>query len=116
MTDQAPTFNGVILRGMQYRGVTGWMEKVQTLGLMLEREPTNQHHSNAVKVVTETNEHIAYIGREYADEIAPFMDTGIFFTCVCTGLHDDFFPLVNISPLVGTAKTEKVGNEELIDG
>lgn len=42
----------------------------------LRREPDNPHDKNAIKVVTQSGHRIGYIGRYWAAQIAPHMDTG----------------------------------------
>jgi hypothetical protein len=50
----------------------------------LERDPFNQHDTNAIKVIY-SDHHIGYIAREPASFIASYMDDGISFTGAVTG-------------------------------
>ncbi|NNC71599.1 MAG: hypothetical protein HKN78_01845 [Sphingomonadaceae bacterium] len=44
--------------------------------LALEREPTNEHDPNAVKVVTRSGECVGYVERSVAQDIAASLDEG----------------------------------------
>ena len=77
MTSPA-TFNDIIIRGMHHRGAFA-KQYVAALEpgdiLHLEREPDNQHDSNAIKVLTpEDHQHIGYIGGEHTQFIAYYID------------------------------------------
>lgn len=57
--------------------------------LKLVREPGNVYDINAIKVDTEDGRQIGYIGKQYAEILAPMMDMGKRFSAVVedTGLH-----------------------------
>ena len=57
--------------------------------LKLQREPSNIYDINAIKVMTEDNRQIGYIGKQYAEILSPMMDMGKGFSVVVedTGLH-----------------------------
>lgn len=57
--------------------------------LILERERNNKYDINAIMVKTVEGEQIGYIGKDYAQVIAPIMDSGRGFTAVVedTGSH-----------------------------
>ena len=49
--------------------------------LFLEREPENPYDCNAVKLLTIAGEHVGYVGRELAEDLAQAMDNGINYQC-----------------------------------
>ena len=48
--------------------------------LVLEREPDNQYDANAIKVMLE-HFHLGYVGKEFAVDMAPLLDTEDEYTC-----------------------------------
>ncbi len=81
MTDKPPAFEYVPLRGTYYRGNFA-IQCARSLmsgdGLIVVREPSNSHDCNAIQVFYE-HQCIGYVGREYACDIAPWMDQGWYF-------------------------------------
>ena len=105
--NEAPTFSGIPCRGCYHRGPSGCMiVKILVEGspILLEREPHNKYDKNTIKVIEpETNTFFGYIGREYAAEIAPWMDRGVFFSCHKTGLVG-CQTIVKLIPIKGQEK------------
>lgn len=92
MTDKAPTVEAKI-RGSRILGREGALTyagvRIGT-GLLLTREPTNPVDPNAIIVSTE-EQAIGYVGREWARQVAPWIDKGWVYTGVvireCTRQH-----------------------------
>lgn len=66
--------------GVYYRLPTYEIRKLQDrlpIGVWLQREKSNSHDPNAIKVMGE-GRHIGYLSRQVAAEIAPRMDRGEF--------------------------------------
>lgn len=60
--------------------------------LVLERDPQNYYDTNAIKVLTDDNRQIGYLGQRLAEELAPLMDAGQEIECELkevTGLDQD---------------------------
>lgn len=57
--------------------------------LELRREPNNMYDINAIMVITEDGQQIGYIGKQYAEILAPMVDMGRTFTAIVkdTGTH-----------------------------
>ena len=74
-----------LLRGTNFRPIEAKV-RVQELTeghvLTLEREPYNEHDSNAIKVIDPESEiFLGYVAKEVACELAPEMDAGMFVSC-----------------------------------
>ena len=74
-----------LLRGVNFRPIEAKV-RVQELteghALTLEREPYNEHDSNAIKVIDPESEiFLGYVAKEVACELAPEMDAGMFVSC-----------------------------------
>jgi hypothetical protein len=73
------------LRGTSFRPITAKTIVAGFQGgeaLLIEREPHNQFDPNAIMVLDpETREHLGYVAKEVAVELAPMMDEGRFFSC-----------------------------------
>lgn len=101
----------VILRGVNFRPLSA-KEIVNRLvegdGLELEREPFNQYDPNAIKVLDpESKEHLGYVSKEHAVEIAPLMDNGQAFDATVTGFMKVGMPILTLTEI-----GEEVGEEE----
>lgn len=57
--------------------------------LILQREPNNIYDIHAIMVLTQDGQQIGYIGKQYAEILAPMMDGGRIFTAEVddTGTH-----------------------------
>lgn len=64
------------------------------------READNQHHSNAIKIVTDNGAHIGYINRELADKIAPIMDKHRFQKEIIGEIHS-IYRIKNEPSIIG---------------
>lgn len=111
-----PSFHGVAVRGINKLGPMALMyARILTKGdgLTTEREPTNPHDARAIRVF-HGMQHIGYIGREFAFEIAPWMDRGIVFTTHMTGVHGAWaiVSLVPISRAPREVKKSKAADRE----
>jgi hypothetical protein len=89
-----------VLRGLSFRPLAA-KEIANALtegsGLKLEREPHNQFDPNAIKVLDpDTEEHLGYVAKEHAIEIAPLMDQGHIFDCTVTGFMKVGMPILTI--------------------
>jgi hypothetical protein len=79
-------FNDVLVVGMHFRERDGIPAKsivanlVPPATLQLEREPENAYDAFAIKVLY-NDQHIGYIEAAVACYIAPWMDSGIEYTC-----------------------------------
>ena len=91
MTDQEPPeFHGIPTRGCRLAGVSACVI-IHTMDageqILVEREPTNPVDKNAIKVIVDDDDFngwFGYVGREYAAEIAPWMDRGVVFMVYTT--------------------------------
>lgn len=84
MTDRAPTVRAWV-RGSALPGRGSPRRYARVLsgeGLLLEREPSNPAHSNAILVCTEDGP-VGYIQRDKADILAPWLDKGWVYHTVC---------------------------------
>lgn len=50
-------------------------------GVMVEREPSNPRHSNAIRVLRDDNKFLGYLDRVSADQMAPHIDKGVIYLC-----------------------------------
>lgn len=64
--------------------------------LLLEAEPTNSYHANAVKVLDDEGNHLGYIERDQADEIAPLLAEGAKATAVVQSFLSELKPHLRI--------------------
>lgn len=94
----------VILRGVNFRPpsareiVTNLEEGTK---LTLEREPDNQHDSNAIRVIEpNSGEWIGFVAKEIAAELAPLMDAGAPTTCIVQGFMRVGMPILQIEAQV----------------
>jgi hypothetical protein len=82
VSDQPPSFTGIPCRGCFYTPAGCMIVEIMPKGapVICQRQPDNPYDSNAIMVLNEDEIWFGYIGREYAAEIAPWMDQGWFFT------------------------------------
>ena len=70
-----------IPRVFKVAGVSFYQETINTLKenqeLKLERDPNNQHDKNAIKILTEENNHIGFVPKEFNISI------GLKFEKIC---------------------------------
>lgn len=101
-----PVFTDVFVVGMHFRERAGVPAKsivanfVPPVELTLEREPTNQFDSFAVKVLY-AGQHIGYIEASSACFLAPWMDQGHAYKCVVDQLTErkqNLHPVVRLEP------------------
>lgn len=110
---QPPTYRNIPVRGTFYR--TEDEREVAEMcrpgyKLMLEREPENRFDKNAIKVLTgNINYHVGYIGKEFAREIASWLDKGWFFVTTVTGKKSQNL-IVELDPVL--PKEEEIDDEE----
>jgi HIRAN domain len=75
------------LRGMNFRPIEAQaivMALDEGYELLLEREPSNAYDPNAIKVIDPlTGQHLGYVAKEVAIDIAQEMDGGFTATCYC---------------------------------
>lgn len=75
-----------IMRGLSFRPITAKAIVQRLEGgetLFIQREPGNAFDTNAVMVNDpESGEHLGYVAKEVAVELAPLMDEGRHFSCV----------------------------------
>ena len=65
--------------------------------LTLEREPTNQYDENAIMILNADGTlHLGYVGREFAEDIAPLMDAGHTVECKVDHFAGALAPVVMI--------------------
>jgi hypothetical protein len=105
-----------VLRGLSFRPLAA-KEIANALtegaGLKLEREPFNQFDTNAIKVLDpETEEHLGYVAKEHAIEIARHMDAGHQFECTVTGFMKVGMPILTIHNDEDDADNYEIGNED----
>jgi len=83
--------------------ISEMIDKIQANGfppaIILKREPTNKYDVNAVMVMHYDMEdqdnqlkQIGYIGKDYAEILAPMMDSGVEFTA-CIRYENDKFKI-----------------------
>ena len=74
-----------ILRGLSFRPISAKAIVNEFTGgevLTLQREAGNAFDPNAIMVLhPPTGEHLGYVAKEVAVELAPLMDEGRFFAC-----------------------------------
>lgn len=89
-----------VLRGVSFRPLEAKEivnQLIEGSGLKLEREPFNPHDPNAIKVLDpDTNEHLGYVAKEHAVEIAALMDQGYEFDCTVSGFMKAGMPILSI--------------------
>jgi hypothetical protein len=66
--------------------------------LLLVREPLNEHDPNAIAVHIRQG-HIGYVAKEYAAEIAPFLDSGAMHRASCRWLGEDHRGLPSVKAI-----------------
>ena len=54
--------------------------------LILEREPANQYDKNAIKILNSEREHLGYVNKEIAIDMAKAMDKGLKFKVIVTSI------------------------------
>lgn len=72
------------LAGVQFRPKeTKEIVKMLNIGdeLKLQRDPGNEHHVNAIKVLDEEGNWLGFVNKDVADEIAGRLDDGADYTC-----------------------------------
>jgi hypothetical protein len=120
MTDEPPDFNGVALRGAFYKGafaqeVSAGMTKQNAI--VLQRDPQNQYDRNAIKALVDLGilgqVDIGWVGKEWAAEIAPWMDSGWFFTVEFVRPYGRWL-IVNIHPIRPAKQVFITEREELV--
>lgn len=79
-----------IVRGTSFRPIEAkaFVNSVEDgTVLILQREPSNPHDENAIKVLSPDpdNIHIGYVAKEVAAELAPIMDGGTKLIAVVSG-------------------------------
>jgi hypothetical protein len=80
MTDFTAYLRGSNFRPITAKTIVAGLQGGE--GLLIEREPHNQFDPNAIMVLDpETREHLGYVAKEVAVELAPLMDEGRFFSC-----------------------------------
>ena len=110
MSSNAPSYPGVIIRGMHFRGEAAkqYAEAMQSGDkLSVEREPENKFDTNAIKVVTPHGMHLGYIGKEYAAWIAGWIDEGVVYECICEEVvfeKNNHYPVVTLRPVEAEAE------------
>lgn len=115
MTDSPPTFTGIPCRGcfFQPNGCDIVRALVTSEFILTLREPSNPYDSNAIIVADQGGVPFGYIGREYAAEIAPWMDQGWFFLSWKTG-RIGCRTIITLEPLKGApAKAETQARKAL---
>jgi len=90
------------LAGLSFRGHDA-REAVQNLEvgeeLTIEREPSNQYHGNAVRVIA-ADVHVGYIERNVADTMAVWYDEGYDYRCIVDDIPADWRkPLLRLEPI-----------------
>jgi len=103
---EAPVFEGIIVRGMFFRGAAiVALAKLMQPGewIILQRQPDNPYDRNAIQVLASLDcdgefVRIGFIGREYAAEIAPWMDAGWFFETSIQRVMNGY-PIVKLVPM-----------------
>lgn len=114
----APTFKGVLVRGAYYVGEWAMLVCCATQpgqSFLLERQRNNGFDQNAIKVLLDGGElaggKIGYIQRDVAFELAPWMDRGWVYTCVCTGKKCGGItkcnPIVTLTPIAPIQKKQE---------
>ena len=102
-----PVFPNVTVVGMHFRERDGIPAKaivsnfVPPVDLEIEREPSNLYDAYAIKVLYE-DQHIGYIEAKQAMYISPWLDQGVEYTCVVTGLEtrkNNLHPIVTLTPV-----------------
>ena len=75
----------VSLRGSNFRPIGAQaivMGLTEGDELILEPEPSNQYDPYAIRVIhPASSEHIGYVAKEFASEIAPMLEAGSTATC-----------------------------------
>jgi hypothetical protein len=116
MKDQPPSFTGIPCRGCFYTpkgcDVVGVLARGEPI--LCVREPDNPYDSNAIRVLSSDEIWFGYIGREYAAEIAPWMDQGWFFTSVKTNLIG-CHTIIRLDPILPQEKEEEVETSTPVD-
>ena len=87
MRDTPPRYKKILTRGCFYTSNGCVVVQSARVGdaISTEREPHNPYDSNAIKVYGQTGIHFGYIQREFAGDIAKWMDKGWFFICWVVG-------------------------------
>lgn len=114
-TDEPPVFAGIPVRGcFAYRNACSGREAPDGTGFLLEREKTNPYDSNAIIVRDQDNRHMGHIGREYAAEIAPWMDKGWMFTATKTARKFCWI-IIKLVPISKPRQAKKTSREHVED-
>lgn len=75
---------GTSFRPIEAKAIVNQLNDGDILALM--REPENRFDANAIMVLApDTNDHLGYVAKEVAVELAPLMDEGRVFTCKVNG-------------------------------
>lgn len=101
-----PEFRNVALRGSFYRGQFA-QEIAKELSshshVLLERDPHNPYDRWAIKCLVDLGVlgsiHFAFVGREWACQIAPWMDQGWIFLCTIKK-HYGRWQIADIVPIL----------------
>lgn len=105
-----------VLRGVNFRPLAAKEivnQLIEGSGLKLEREPHNQYDGNAIKVLDpDTDEHLGYVAKEHAIEIAPLIDKGYDFECTVTGFMKVGMPILTIHCNEEAEGNEYTGEED----
>lgn len=113
--NEPPTFTGIPCRGCFFTPMRTGCLVVHSLGkgeeIMVQREPTNPYDSNAIQVLTLDGIWFGYIGKEYAAEIAPWMDAGWFFLAWKTG-KVKCQTILTLEPIKSAKKTQETSHEQ----
>lgn len=65
------------IAGISFEGRQALIQGLKAgVGLILQRQPDNAFDKNAIKILTKEGEHLGFINRQLAAELAPAMDKG----------------------------------------
>lgn len=109
MNEEPPVFEA-LLRGVSFRPVEAKAivkDLEDGAALLLEREPTNAHDDNAIKVCHPEGEFLGYVAKEVAADLAPWMDKDWHFTCNVNGRMSASIVILDIRPILPTSEEAK---------
>lgn len=91
-----------LLRGVQFRPIEAKAivkDLQEDAPLDLQREPTNEFDSNAIRVLDpDSGQFLGYVAREVAQELAPLMDDGAAYDCRVNGRMSASVVILDIHP------------------
>lgn len=111
--EEPPVFEGIPCRGcMFFKNACSIVHNLSVGEYILAlREPHNKSDCNAIRVYDEAGNTFGYIGREYAAEIAPWMDRGWSFLVQKTD-RIRCNTIVRFEPILPAKKSVETKTEE----